>query len=250
MAGIPGDPNIIYAGAASGGIWKTTDGGTHWEPIFDDQEVSSVSALAVAASDPNVVWAGTGETFIRSNISIGNGIYRSTDAGETWQHMGLEKTGRIGRVLIDPRNPDVVFAAAMGHSYGPQQERGVFRTTDGGESGRGSSSWTKNTGRRTSPWIPTIPGSCSPGMWRLEIRTWGRTSGSTDGGVFRSKDGGTTWTRLEGKGLPTTTIGKIGLAIAPSNSDRIYALIETSDGEPREGRETESGVLVELGRRR
>jgi len=110
VAGIVGDPNIIYAGAASGGIWKTTDGGTHWTPIFDDKEVSSVSALAVAASDPNVVWAGTGETFIRSNISIGNGIYKSTDAGKTWQHMGLEATGRIARVLIDPRNPDVVFA--------------------------------------------------------------------------------------------------------------------------------------------
>ncbi len=133
VAGIPGDPNIYYAGAASGGLWKTTDGGTHWEPIFDDKEVSSVSALAVAASDPNVVWAGTGETFIRSNISIGNGIYKSTDAGKTWQHMGLEKTGRIGRIVIDPGNPDVVLAAAMGHCYGPQQDRGVFRTTDGGK---------------------------------------------------------------------------------------------------------------------
>ena len=123
VAGIPGDPNIIYAGAASGGLWMTEDGGTNWEPIFDDKDVSSVSALAVAASDPNVVWAGTGETFIRSNISIGNGIYKSTDAGKTWQHMGLEATGRIGRIVIDPRDPNIVMAAAMGHCYGPQQER-------------------------------------------------------------------------------------------------------------------------------
>jgi len=243
VVGIPGDPNVYYAGAASGGIWKTTDGGTHWESIFDDHEVSSVSALAVAATDPNVVWAGTGETFIRSNISIGNGIYKSTDAGKSWQHMGLEETGRIGRVLIDPRNPDVVFAAAMGHSYGPQQERGVFRTTDGGLTWERVLFVDEETGASDIAMDPNNPRILFAGMWRLEIRTWGRDSGSTNGGVFRSTDGGTTWTRLEGNGLPTTTTGKIGLAIAPSDSDRIYALIETSDGEPREGRETESGVL-------
>lgn len=131
LAGVPGDPNVYYVGAASGGIFKTTDGGIHWEAIFDDQPVSSIGSLAVAPSDPNIVWAGTGETFIRSNISLGNGIYRSTDGGKTWAHMGLERTGRIGRVVIDPRDPDIVFAAAMGHSHGPQEERGVFRTTDG-----------------------------------------------------------------------------------------------------------------------
>jgi photosystem II stability/assembly factor-like uncharacterized protein len=243
VVGVPGDPNIIYAGAASGGIWKTSDGGTHWEPIFDDQEVSSVSALAVAAADPNVVWAGTGETFIRSNISIGNGIYKSTDAGKTWEHMGLDQTGRIGRVLIDPRNPDVVFAAAMGHSYGPQAERGVFRTTDGGETWERVLFVDEETGASDIAMDPNNPRILFAGMWRLEIRTWGRKSGSTNGGIFRSTDGGTTWTRLEGNGLPTTTTGKVGLAIAPSNSNRVYALIETSDGEPREGRETESGVL-------
>jgi photosystem II stability/assembly factor-like uncharacterized protein len=243
VVGIPGDPNIYYAGAASGGIWKTTDGGTHWESIFDDQEVSSVSALAVAATDPNVVWAGTGETFIRSNISIGNGIYKSTDAGKTWKHMGLEETGRISRVLIDPRNPDIVFAASMGHSYGPQQERGVYRTADGGESWERVLFVDEDTGASDLAMDPNNPRILFAGMWKLEIRTWGRNSGSMNGGVFRSKDGGTTWERLEGNGLPTTSTGKIGLAIAPSNSDRIYALIETSDGEPREGRETESGVL-------
>jgi photosystem II stability/assembly factor-like uncharacterized protein len=242
VAGIVGDPNIIYAGAASGGIWKTTDGGTHWTPIFDDKEVSSVSALAVAASDPNVVWAGTGETFIRSNISIGNGIYKSTDAGKTWQHMGLEATGRIARVLIDPRNPDVVFAASMGHSYGPQQERGVYRTTDGGVTWERVLFVDEETGASDIVMDPNNPRIIFAGMWRLQIRTWGRNSGSTTGGVFRSKDGGTTWKRLE-DGLPTTATGKVGLAIAPSNSNRVYALIETSDGEPREGRETQSGVL-------
>src|SRR5437667_8899704 len=133
VAGVAGDASTYYAGAASGGIWKTNDGGIHWQPIFDDQPVQSIGALAVTPSDPNVVWAGTGEAWIRSHISIGNGIYKSTDAGKTWQHMGLDLTGRIGRVVIHPTNPDIVFAAALGHSYGPQQERGVYRTTDCGK---------------------------------------------------------------------------------------------------------------------
>ncbi len=128
IAGVPANPNVYYAGAASGGIFKTTDAGAHWDAVFDDQPVSSIGSLAVAPSDPNVIWAGTGEAFIRSNISIGNGIYKSTDAGRTWTHVGLDKTGRIGRVLVDPRNPDVVIACALGNAYGPQQERGVFRT--------------------------------------------------------------------------------------------------------------------------
>ena len=132
VAGVPRDPNIYYAGAASGGIFKTTDNGAHWDAIFDSQAVSSIGSLAVAPSDPNVVWAGTGEAFIRSNISIGDGIYRSTDAGRTWAHMGLERTGRIGRVIVDPVNPDIVLACALGHAYGPQQDRGVYRTADAG----------------------------------------------------------------------------------------------------------------------
>src|SRR6266536_4617236 len=134
IVGVPGQPYIYYAGSASGGIFKTTDGGIHWEAIFDSQPVSSIGSLAVAASDANVVWAGTGESFIRSHISVGNGIYRSLDAGKTWALMGLEKTGRIGNVIIDPRNPEIVLACALGHAYGPQPERGVFRTTDGGKS--------------------------------------------------------------------------------------------------------------------
>src|SRR5262245_9766390 len=133
VVGVPGQPNIYYVGAASGGIFKTTDGGTHWEGVFDDQPVSSIGALAIAPSDSNIIWAGTGEPWIRSHISVGQGIYRSMDAGKTWSLMGLEKTGRISRVVIDPRNPDIVLACALGHAYGPQPERGVFRTSDGGK---------------------------------------------------------------------------------------------------------------------
>ena len=133
VGGVPGDPNIYYIGAASGGIFKSVDGGIHWEPVFDDQPVASIGSLAIDPVNPNVIWAGTGETFIRSNISHGNGIYKSTDAGKTWRHLGLDATGHIGRIVIHPTDPDTVFAAAMGHGYGPQPERGVFRTTDGGE---------------------------------------------------------------------------------------------------------------------
>ena len=133
IVGVPGQPYIYYAGSASGGIFKTTDGGIHWEPIFDAQPVQSIGSLAIAASDPNIVWAGTGEAWIRSHISVGSGIYKSTDAGKTWKLMGLDNSGRIGHVVINPKNPDIVMACAVGHAYGPQQERGVFRTTDGGK---------------------------------------------------------------------------------------------------------------------
>src|SRR6185295_14396145 len=132
IAGVPGQPYVYYAGAASGGIFKTTDGGAHWEAIFDGQPVSSIGSIEVAPSDPNIVWAGTGEAWIRSHISLGAGIYKSNDGGKTWKLMGLQKTGRIGHIVIDPKNPDIVMACALGHAYGPQQERGVFRTTNGG----------------------------------------------------------------------------------------------------------------------
>src|SRR5437660_2212435 len=133
VAGVPGDANVVYAGAATGGVFKTLDGGVHWSPIFDEQSTLSIGAIAVAPSDPNIVWVGTGEAFIRGNISIGDGMYKSTDAGKTWTHTGLEQTGRISRVIINPKDPNIVYAAAQGHSYGPQQDRGVFRTMDAGK---------------------------------------------------------------------------------------------------------------------
>jgi hypothetical protein len=177
VAGPPGNPNIWYVGAASGGIFKSTDGGIHWNPIFDSEPVASIGSLAVAASDPSIVWAGTGESFIRSHISVGQGIYKSLDAGKTWSLMGLEKSGRIGRVEIDPRNPDVVLACALGHAYGPQPERGVYRTADGGKT------WDKvlfvdeNTGCSDLGMDPNNSGILFAGMWQIEIHTWGRTSG-------------------------------------------------------------------------
>ena len=244
LAGIPGNPNVLYVGAASGGIWKTTDAGAHWDPVFDDQDVQSIGALAMAPGDSNTIWAGTGESFIRSNISIGNGIYKSTDAGKSWTRMGLERTGRIARIVIDSRNSDVVFACALGHAYGPQPERGVFRTTDGGRT------WTRvlfvdeTTGCSDIAFDPNNSRVLFAGMWQLEIHTWGRTSGGPGSGLFRSTDGGTTWTRLTEHGLPAAPLGKISAQVARTNSNRVYALIETGDGMPtNNGEKTQSGSL-------
>ncbi len=229
VVGIPEDPNVCYAGAASGGIFKSEDGGINWKPVFDKQPVSSIGSLAIAPSDANIVWAGTGETFIRSNVSHGNGIYKSTDAGKTWKCMGLEKTGRIGRIVIDLRDPDIVLAAAMGHCYGPQQERGAFRTSDGGETWEKVLFVDENTGCSDIAMDPDNPRILFAGMWPMLIRTWGKWSGGPGGGLYKSTDGGMTWKRLKGNGLPEGDIGKVAVAIAPSDSDRVYALIEHKD---------------------
>ena len=242
VAGIPGNPNIYYVGAASGGIFKTTDGGTEWQPIFDSQEVSSVGSLAVAPSDPNTVWAGTGETFIRSHISVGNGIYRSTDAGKTWTHSGLEKTGRIGRIVIDPRNSDIVLACALGHAYGPQPERGIFRTADGGKTWQHVLFVDQNTGCSDIAMDANNPRILYAGMWQLELHTWARYSGGPGSGLYKSTDGGLTWTHLTGHGLPNSPVGKIAVAIAKKTS-RVYAMIETGDGVPLDGKPTQRGQL-------
>ena len=243
VVSVPGDPNVYYAGAASGGIFKSTDGGTHWEPIFDSQPVSSIGSLAVAESDSNIVWAGTGEPFIRSHISVGQGVYRSLDAGKTWNLVGLEKTGRISRLVIDPKNSDVVFACALGHAYGPQPERGVFRTADGGKNWTQVLAVDENTGCSDLIMDPNNPHILLAGMWQIELHTWTRTSGGPGSGLYKSIDGGLTWKKLTGHGLPTHEIGKIGVAIAKKNSNRWYALIETGDGVPWNGKPTDTGTL-------
>ncbi len=243
VAGVPGNPNIYYVGAASGGIFKTTDGGIHWEPIFDAEPVSSIGSLAVAVSDANIVWAGTGEPFIRSHISVGNGIYKSVDAGKTWTPMGLEKTGRIANVVIDAHNPNIVLACALGHAYGPQPERGVFRTSDGGKNWERVLFVDENTGCSDLAMDPNNSQILFAGMWQLEIRTWGRTSGGPGSGLFKSSDGGVTWKRLEGHGLPKPPIGRIAVRVAQRDSNRVYALIETGDGVPWNGKPTQSGQL-------
>ncbi len=229
VTGVPGDANIYYVGAASGGVFRSTDAGASWEPVFDDQPVQAIGSLAVDPVNTNVVWAGTGETFIRSNILTGNGIYKSVDGGDSWQHMGLEKSGRIGRVIVDPHDPDTVFAAVMGHGYGPQPERGVYRTHDGGETWENVLFVDENTGAADIVMDPNNPNILFAGTWPLLIRTWGRTSGGPGGGLWMSKDGGDTWENLTGKnGLPGGPYGKIGLGMTQADSKRVYALIELS----------------------
>jgi photosystem II stability/assembly factor-like uncharacterized protein len=243
VVGVPGDPLTYYAGSASGGIAKTVDGGANWTQIFDDQQVHSIGELAVAPSDPSTVWAGTGESCIRSHISVGEGIFKSTDAGRTWTRMGLERTGRIGRILVHPQNPDLVYACALGHAYGPQPERGVFRTMDGGKSWDRVLFVDENTGCSEIAMDPRNPRKLFAGMWQIDIKTWGRESGGPGSGLFTSNDGGTTWTRLRGRGLPAREVGKVKVAVAQSNPDRVYALIETGDGVPWRDRETDSGQV-------
>jgi photosystem II stability/assembly factor-like uncharacterized protein len=229
-AGIPGDPSTYYVGAASGGIWKSTNGGTTWNPIFDSQPVAAIGALAVAPSDHKIIWAGTGEAWaIRDVDMMGDGIYKSTDAGATWSHMGLTETGRIGRIVVHPTNPDIVFACALGRLTGPQEERGVFRTLNGGKT------WDRvlfadgNTGCSGLAMDEHNPRVLFAGMWQVEMHTYGLFSGGPGSGVFVSRDGGTKWTRLEGHGLPKAPVGKIDVAIAPTNLSRVYALIQTAD---------------------
>lgn len=243
VAGVPGDPLTYYAGAASGGIWKSEDGGEYWRPIFDGQPDHAIGALAVAPSDPEVVWAGTGEPHIRSNVSLGSGIYKSTDGGETWEEMNMKWPSRTARIVIHPTDPDIVYVAALGHSHGPQKERGVFRTLDGGETWEHVLAVDEHTGASSVEMDPNNPRILYAGMWQVTIHTWGRESGGPGSGIYKSKDGGTTWTKLEGNGLPELPIGKVDVCLTPASSDRVYALIETGDGVPWHGEDTESGEL-------
>src|SRR5271169_4626248 len=230
VAGIPGDLSTYYAGAASGGIWKSTDGGNRWTPLFDKQPVAAIGALAVAPSEPSTVWAGTGEAWvIRDSDVMGNGIYKSTDAGQTWTNMGLPESGRIGRIVIHPSNPDIVFACVLGRATGPQQERGVYRTTDGGKNWERVLFADANTGCSGLVMDPHNSRVLFAGMWQAEMHTYAMFSGGPGSGVYVSRDGGSTWKRLEGHGLPHSPVGKIDVAIAPSNWSRVYALIQTAD---------------------
>src|SRR6516164_4113648 len=230
IAGIPGDPTTYYAGAASGGVWKSTDGGNAWKPIFDRQPAAAIGSLAVAHSDSSTVWAGTGEAWAIRDIDVmGNGIYKSIDAGKTWTNMGLERSGRIGRIVIHPSNADVVFACVSGRMTGPQPERGVFRTTDGGQHWERVLFAGDNVGCSGLTMDPHNPRTLFAGMWQAEMHTYGEFSGGPGSGLYVSHDGGTKWTRIEAHGLPHSPLGKIDVAVAPTDSRRVFALIQTAD---------------------
>ncbi|HYM22028.1 MAG TPA: hypothetical protein VEU08_02430 [Vicinamibacterales bacterium] len=229
IAGVPGDPFVYYAGAASGGVWKTTDGGIRWVPVSDDMPVTAIGALAVAPSDVNVVWAGTGEPWaIRDSDVIGDGVYKSLDAGKTWTHAGLDDAGRIARVVVHPTNPDIVFVCAEGRLTGKQQERGVFRTTDAGAHWDRVLFVDENTGCSGLAMDVKNPRTLIAGTWQVEMHPWAELSGGPGSGVYISHDGGTTWNKVA-QGLPRPPVGKIDVAVAPTDSNRMYALIQTAD---------------------
>lgn len=229
VVGEPGNPMVGYVGAASGGIFRTLDGGLNWEPVFDEAPVSSVNALAVAPSAPNVVWAGTGETYIiREALSIGDGVWKSTDRGERWAHMGLEETGRISEIEIDPNDPDVVYACALGSGFEPHRDRGVFKTVDGGENWEQVLFVDENTGCSDLTMDPGDPQTLFAGTWQLSLKIWNLNGGGPGSGVFVTHDGGDTWERVQG-GLPTHPVGKVSVDVASTDSRRVYALIEDAD---------------------
>ncbi len=228
-SGVPGDPNIYYFGATGGGVWKSTDGATTWTPLFDKEGVGSIGSLAVAESDPNIVYVGTGEACIRGNISHGDGVYKSLDGGKTWKNIGLKDTRAIGKVIVDPRNADVVIVAALGHPFGPNQERGIFRTTDGGKTWEKVLYKDENTGGIDIAFDPHNANILFAALWEARRTPWSLSSGGPGSGLYRSADGGTTWKRLEEHGLPKGPYGRIGVAVA-ANSDRVFALIEAQEG--------------------
>jgi photosystem II stability/assembly factor-like uncharacterized protein len=224
-AGIPGDPTTYYFGATGGGVWKSTDGAMTWSPVFDKEGSGDIGSLAVSSSDHNTIYVGTGEACIRGNIAQGDGVYKSLDGGKTWKNIGLHDTRAIGKLIINPSNPDIVFVAALGHPYGPNTERGIFRTTDGGKSWEKVLYKDENTGGIDVAFDPHNPNILFAALWQARRTSWTLSSGGPGSGIYRSNDGGTTWKRLEEHGLPKGPYGRIGIAVA-ANSDRVYALIE------------------------
>ncbi|HZQ96132.1 MAG TPA: hypothetical protein VFA67_14040 [Candidatus Sulfotelmatobacter sp.] len=231
VAGVPGQNDTYYFGAVAGGMWKTTDGGLNWRPLWDKftEASPSVGAIAVAPSDPNVVYAGTGEACIRGNIVMGNGVYKSTDAGKTWKYSGLRDTYSIGRMIVHPKDANTVYVAALGHPFGPNTTRGVFRSRDGGKTWQRILYVDDKTGAIDVQFDQTNPNILFAGMWQADRKPWSMESGGPGSGLYRSADAGDTWTKLTGKGLPEGTIGRIGIATTP-NPNRIYALIEAEKG--------------------
>jgi len=229
VVGVPGDRNLYYVGPAAGGVWKTIDGGDSWEAVFKDQPTASIGAIALAPSNPNVVWVGTGEGNPRNDVVDGGGVFMSPDAGKSWQLMGLRDVGQITRIVIDPTNADIVFVAVLGHVWGPNPERGVFRTGDGGKTWQKVLFVNDTTGATDLIMVPGNPRMLFAGMWQFVRYPWELVSGGAGSGIYRSKDGGLTWERLR-EGLPPSPLGRIALAAGPSNPSHVYALVETKQG--------------------
>jgi photosystem II stability/assembly factor-like uncharacterized protein len=230
VAGVPGQPTF-YFGSVGGGVWKSTNAGRTWAPIFDSQPIASIGAIGIAPSNPDVIYVGTGEADMRSQISYGNGMYKSTDAGKTWAHLGLDGTRQIGRVMVDPKNPDIVFVAALGHVYAANPDRGVFRSRDGGRTWQKVLFKNDNVGAIDLAIDPVNSNVVYASLWNTRRPPWSiyAPSYGPGSGLFKSIDGGTTWQPLT-NGLPTAGLGRIGIAIAPTDAKRVYAIVDAREG--------------------
>jgi photosystem II stability/assembly factor-like uncharacterized protein len=231
VTGAPGEPTTFYFGAVGGGVWKTTNSGRTWEPIFDAEPIASVGAIAVAPSDPNVIYVGTGEADMRSDISYGDGMYKSTDAGKTWQRIGLTDSRQIGAILVDPHDANRVYVAALGHAYGPNAERGVFRSTNGGTTWKKVLYKDENTGAIALAFDPQNSRTIYAALWQTRRPPWNvyPPSNGPGSGLYKSTDGGDTWTQLT-NGLPTEGLGRIGVAVAATDPSRVYAVVDAKQG--------------------
>ncbi len=231
VTGVPGQASVFYMGSVGGGVWKTTNAGRTWFPIFDSQPVASIGAVAVAPSRTDVVYVGTGEADMRSQISYGDGMYKSTDAGRTWTHIGLENTRQIGKVIVDPRDPNLVFVAALGHVYGANPDRGVFRSRDGGANWQKVLFKSDDVGAIDLAFDPANSRTIYASLWNTRRPPWSvyPPSYGPGSGLYKSVDGGTTWKQLT-NGLPTGGLGRIGIAVAPTNAKRVYAIIDAKEG--------------------
>jgi photosystem II stability/assembly factor-like uncharacterized protein len=232
VAGHPTNVGTFYFGACAGGVWETTDGGNTWKNISDGYfTTAAVGAIAVSDADPNVIYVGTGETAIRGNVSHGDGVYKSTDGGRTWRNVGLADTRHIGRVRIHPDDPDIVYVAALGHAFGTNPERGVYRSYDGGENWELVLHKSERAGAIDLTMDPGNPRILYASIWQAQRFPYKLESGGEDSGIWRSTDGGDTWTEVtRNEGLPKGTLGKIGVAVSPARAGRVWALVESEDG--------------------
>ncbi len=232
VTGVPSQPNVYYFGSTGGGVWKTTDGGVNWENVSDGFfKTGSVGAIAVSESDPNVVYVGMGEETLRGNVSHGDGVYKSTDAGKTWKFIGLGDTRQISRIRIHPKNPDIAYVAAIGHLWADNTERGVFKTTDGGKTWRKILYRDARTGANDLVFDPSNPNVLFAAMWQIRRLPWGFESGGAGSSMYKSTDGGDSWTEISrNKGLPSGVLGKIGITVSPVNTNRVWAIVEAKEG--------------------
>jgi photosystem II stability/assembly factor-like uncharacterized protein len=230
VTGVRWQPDVYYFGSVGGGVWKTNDAGRTWKPIFDSQPIASIGAIAVAPSDANVIYAGSGEADMRSSISYGNGMYKSADAGKTWTNIGLGDSRQIGRILVDPRDANKVFVAALGHAYVPNQERGVYRSKDGGKHWDRVLFHDENTGAIDLAFEPGNPKTIYAALWQTRRPPWSiyPPSNGPGSGLYRSNDGGDHWQSVAG--LPTEGLGRMWIAFAPSNPKRIYLIVDAKEG--------------------